>query len=104
MLIDFEFSGGYVGIRKKYHVNTDDLPKEVAEEISGLVEQSRIFDLQGEGASQVESPPDVFSYNLSITKGTMTKSVSVNDITATPMLHPLLSMLRKLALNQHRGT
>jgi len=58
MRIDFECSGGYANIRLAYHVDTDELPQEVANEILELVESSGIFDLQqSEVAPTSEGPP-----------------------------------------------
>ena len=103
MRIDFECSGGYANIRLTYHANTDELPQEVANEILGLVESSRIFDLQ---QSEVEptskGPPDVFFYRLSLYGGTMRKSLYFNDVTAPATLHPLLALLQELAWEQIR--
>ena len=103
MRIDFKCSGGYANIRLTYHANTDELPQEVANEILGLVESSRIFDLQ---QSEVEptskGPPDVFFYRLSLYEGTMRKSLYFNDVTAPATLHPLLALLQELAWEQIR--
>ena len=99
--IDFECSGGYTNIRLVYHVNTDELPQEVANEILGLVESSKIFDLQqSEVSSTSEGPPDVFSYQLSLYEQNRMKSLSFNDVTAPETLKPLLAFLQELALEQ----
>ena len=104
MRIDFECSGGYANLRLTYHVDTDELPQELAEELLRLVKSSGIFDLQqqSEVAPTSTGPPDVFFYKLSLYKGNRRKSLSFNDVTAPASLHPLLALLRKLALEQRQ--
>lgn len=103
MRIDFEFSGGYANIKAKYHANTAELPKEVTEELSMLVQSSGIFDLnQSEVAPTSAGPPDVFFYRLSLYEDERNISLSFNDVTIPAKVHPLLALLRKLALEQTR--
>jgi hypothetical protein len=103
MRIDFECSGGFANLRLTYHVDTDELPQEFAEEILRLVESSGFFDIQpSEVAPTSAGPPDVFFYRLSLSQGSRKQSLSCNDVTAPAALHPLLALLRKLALNQKR--
>ncbi len=103
MRIDFEFSGGFANLRLTYHVDTNDLPQELAQEILKLVKSSRFFDIQpSEVAPTSTGPPDVFLYRLSLSEGSKKQSLSCNDVTAPATLHPLLSLLRKLALKQGR--
>jgi hypothetical protein len=97
MRIDFECSGGFAALQLAYHSDTDELPTEVAEEISRLVESSGFFDLQ---QGEVTPMPDVISYRLSLSQGDKKKSLSFNDITAPVELRPLLALLRKLAMEQ----
>lgn len=101
MRIDFEFSGGYANLRFEYHANTDELPEEVAKELLGLVESSGIFEIQqSEVATTSAGPPDVFFYRLSLYDAGRRISLSFNDVTAPVALHPLLALLRKLAIEQ----
>ncbi len=101
MHIEFERSGGFAGFLLKYQADTDELPKEVAEEILRLVESSGVFDLQpDEVAPESSGPPDVFFYQLLLSEGSRKKSLSFNDITTPATLRPLLGYLQKLALDQ----
>jgi hypothetical protein len=103
MRIDFECSGGFANLRLTYHVDTNDLPQELAQEILKLVESSRFFDIQpSEVAPALTGPPDVFFYRLSLSEGSKKQSLACNDVTAPATLHPLLALLRKLALKQGR--
>lgn len=101
MRIDFEFSGGYANLRYEYHANTDELPGEVARELLSLVESSGIFKIQQSGVAPTSAgPPDVFFYRLSLYDANRRISLSFNDVTAPAALHPLLALLRKLAMEQ----
>ena len=98
MHIKFESSGGYANLLLTYSADTQELPPEVAEEITRLVRESGILDLMGSG-QRPASPgiPDVISYSLSVSEGGRTKSLAVDD-TSAGRLHPLLARLRQLAL------
>ena len=101
MHIDFESSGGYANIKLKYHENTDELPKEVANKLIQLVEDSRIFDLKEKEISPgLSGPPDVLYYKLTIHDGNKRASLSFNDITIPDALRPLLTFLQEIAREQ----
>jgi len=102
MRIDFEFSGGFANLQLAYHVDTDTLPQEKAEKLLRLVESARVFDIQQRdiNSTRAGGPPDVFSYHLSLSEGPRQKALSFNDVTAPASLHPLLALLRKLALEK----
>ena len=103
MQIDFECSGGLANLQLRYHADTAALPRELAEELLRLVESSQVFDLrEGALAPKSAGPPDVFIYRLSLQEGARKKSLSCNDVSAPASLHPLLALLRKLALKQGR--
>ena len=101
MRINFECSGGYLNLQLRYHVDTDELPRELAEELLGLVESSGFFNFQ-QGPTSAGFP-DAISYKLSISQGGKTVSLMVNDATAGT-LHPLLARLYQLALYERRKT
>ncbi len=103
MRIDFECTGGLANLQLSYRADTADLPPELAADLFKLVESSRVFELrEDELAPKSAGPPDVFSYRLSLQEGARKKSLSCNDVTAPASLHPLLALLRKLALKQRR--
>ncbi|MFQ5932315.1 MAG: protealysin inhibitor emfourin [Nitrospiraceae bacterium] len=103
MHIEFECSGGFANLRLAYRANTEELPQELRGELLRLVEVSGIFALQeSDVAPQSPGPPDVFFYRLSLAEGGRKKSLSFNDVTAPAELHPLLALLRELALEQRR--
>ena len=102
MQVDFECSGGFADLRLNYHANTDTLPKEQADEILNLVENSGFFDLQQRDVALAAhgGPPDVFSYRLMLADGARQKTLTFNDVTAPNSMQPLLATLRKLAIDQ----
>jgi hypothetical protein len=104
MRIDFESSGGFANLMLAYHADTDTLPPERAEELLKLVKSSGVFDIQQSDVSPEAGggPPDVFAYRLSLSDGVKQKSLSFNDITAPVSIQPLLTLLRKLALEKKR--
>lgn len=103
MHIEFETSGGYANINLAYRGDTDKLPPEVAGKLLGLVESSRVFELQqSEIAPSTAGPPDAFVYKLTLYAGGQKKSLSFNDATVPDQLKPLLAFLQELAWDQLR--
>lgn len=104
MRIDFECSGGFANLQLAYHIDTDTLPQEQAEELLNLVKSSDVFDIQQRdvAARGAGGPPDVLSYRLSLSEGGRQKTLSFNDVTAPASLQRLLALLRKLALEKKR--
>ncbi len=101
MHIDFTCSGGFANLRLTYHGDSNELPQDVAEEFSRLVESSGFFDTkQTDLASNSTRYPDVFNYRVSLSDSQRHNSLSCNDVTAPVSLRPLLSFLQKLALHR----
>jgi hypothetical protein len=101
MLIDFESSGGYANLQLSFHANTDTLPPDVAAEISKLVASSGVFEIKQEDVAPSPSgPPDVLWYRLSLRDGSRQTTLALNDVTAPASLHPLLALLRQLAVEE----
>jgi len=102
MRIDFESSGGFANLQLTYHVDTDKLRRERAEELLKLVESSGFFDLQQSDVAPEPrgGSPDMFVYRLSMSEGDRQKNLTFNDATAPASLQTLLALLQKLALEQ----
>ncbi|HLO33956.1 MAG TPA: protealysin inhibitor emfourin [Anaerolineales bacterium] len=102
MRVDFQGSGGFANLKLTCHVDTDTLPQAQAEELLKLVQSSGVFDLQQSDVRPAPSggPPDVFSYQLSVSAGDRQKTLTFNDVTAPGSLQPLLAWLRTRALEQ----
>jgi hypothetical protein len=105
MRIRFESSGGFANLLLNYQGDTNDLPREQAEELLNLVKSSGVFDLaESEIRPQTaEGPPDVISYRLTLSDGQKQKTLTFNDVTAPAAVRPLLTLLRKLAVEQKRN-
>lgn len=104
MQIDFATSGGLANLRLAYQADTNTLPEEQAQELKRLVESSGVFDLNQDDINPnvTVGPADVISYRLSVSEGNKQSTLSFNDVTAPASLRPLLSFLRKLAIEQKK--
>ena len=104
MQIDFGSSGGFANIELSYRAETNTLPEEQAKELERLIEGSGVFDLEQEDAnpSVAVGRADVISYRLSLSDGSRQTTLWLNDLTAPASVRPLLTHLRKLAIEQKR--
>ena len=103
MRIDFKCSGGFANLQLTYRADTQELPRELAQELLSLVASSNFFEIQpAQVAPQSAGPPDVFFYSLSLSDGSRQKFLVFNDVTAPASLQPLLRRLRSLAMAQLR--
>ncbi|RRJ66038.1 hypothetical protein EHV15_26330 [Paenibacillus oralis] len=105
MKLAFQSTGGFLGLRLSYHIESDDLPKEKATRLIRLVEESRFFEVSQYGLSKVEMNrlPDVINYSLSITKDGTSNTLHFNDVTMPEKLQPLVSYIRDLAMDQSKN-
>ena len=93
MKIVFERSGGFAGIRKTQSVSTDQIPKEQAEQVARLVQESDFYKLPsvirstGPGA-------DRFQYQITVDSERGTHSVQVDEGAVPSQLQPLLEWLK----------
>lgn len=98
MQIEFERDGGFAGIPLRYYADTDELPREVAEELLKLIAMSGFFDFQPDPI--LPGPPDTFQYRLSLSENGRKRSLSFNEVAVPATLRPLLDYLQKLAQGQ----
>lgn len=98
--IDFSFSGGYANIKASFREDLANLPNNISNEISKLLENSKIFDPNFKLKQTSFVPPDIFSYSLIINKEGEKKELSFNDIMIPETLQPLIARLRELALDE----
>ncbi len=104
MLIEFECSGGYGGLRLSYRGDTNGLAPEEAEKLLDLIEASNAFDLSPKQISQKSRPiPDDFSCRLTLSRAEKKKTLSFNELGAPENLRRLSVHLRKLAMKKQRG-
>ncbi len=101
MLIDFECSGGYAGLRLSYHADTGKLPEKVGDELLSLVKSSGVFDMRPDRPPREPAArPDALNYRLSLSEGGREISLSLDDADVPASLRPLLSRLQELALHE----
>jgi hypothetical protein len=104
MQIDFASSGGFANLQLGYQADTNTLPEEQAQELERLVETSGVFELQQDdvNSSTAVGRADVISYRLTLSEGPRQTTLWMNDVTAPASVRPLLSLLRKLALEEKK--
>ena len=101
MLIEFECSGGYGGLRLSYRGETDALPAAEAKMLQDLIEAANVFELTQKQVSQKSrSIPDDFACRLTLKKAGQKKTLSFNELGAPETLRRLSVHLRKLAIRQ----
>ena len=100
MRIDFQCSGGFANIKLNYLAETDDLPSELAQELLNLVTETDFFEAELKQPKGGFSPPDVFSYQIYVSKDGNQRKLSCTDVTAPKSIVPLLRKLRKLAMEE----
>ncbi len=101
MLIEYECSGGYGGLRLSYRGDTDGLAPEAAKKLLDLIEASNVFDLNLKHISQKSQPiPDDFACRLTLSKAGKKKTLSFNELDVPENLRRLSVHLRKLAVKK----
>jgi len=96
MRIEFERSGGFMGLRQSFTLDTASLDPQEAEEITKLVDHANFFSQPNIIQSDSEGA-DHYQYRLKIDRLENSHTVIVNE-TATPdELQPLLQHLNTLA-------
>jgi hypothetical protein len=104
MLIEFECSGGYGGLRLSYRGDTNGLAPEEAKKLLDLIEASNVFDLNPKQISQKSRPiPDDFACRLTLSKAGRKKTLSFNELDVPEHLRQLSVHLRKLAIKKQSG-
>jgi hypothetical protein len=99
MRINFERTGGFMGMRLAVEVMTEALTPAEADELESLVEGAHFFDLP-----PVLKPPmegaDRFQYRLTVERGDQNHTVETSENAAPEHLQPLLNRLTEAARSQ----
>lgn len=95
MIIFFERTGGFAGIRMKTTVDTDELPPHEANPLKDMIYNANFFDLPEEMTSH--SGADRFYYRLTIQDGSRSHTVEMSGSSVPDDLQPLLQELNQLA-------
>ena len=99
MRIEFERSGGFMGVRNVIQVDTTSLEPQEANELLALVESAGFFDLPEHLASSTPAA-DTFQYRLTIERSEIRHTVMLTDSATPDSLQPLLQRLNLLARNR----
>jgi hypothetical protein len=104
MQIDFGSSGGVANHELVFQAETNTLPEKESKELERLVKSSGVFDLEQDDMNRnvTVGRADVISYRLTLSEGVRQTTLWFNDITAPASVRPLLTYLRKLAMEQKR--
>jgi hypothetical protein len=97
MRIEFERSGGFMGLRQSVIVDTSSLEPQEAIELQNLIDSAGFFDLPEEFRDPSQAP-DQFQYRLTIERTEDYRhTVVTSDADAPEELQPLLRRLTLLA-------
>jgi len=99
MRINFERTGGFMGMRLAVEVQTERLTSTEAEELETLVESARFFDLPAILKPQTGSA-DRFQYKLTVERGDQFHTVETSESAAPENLQPLIERLTYVARSQ----
>jgi hypothetical protein len=103
--IRFQMSGGFGGIFAtaplSYETNTDDLPRQEADLLRRLVEESGLLATgRRPSASSAGLARDVFQYQVQVITGGRTYRYDFDDTTVPDRARPLLDHLTAAAMHQ----
>lgn len=97
MKINFERSGGFMGLLTTATIDTQALAEAESQHLHELIVTSGFFDLPPNLKNASLSVPDQFHYKVTITDEAHTHTVETNDISAPDTLRALLRQLTHLA-------
>jgi hypothetical protein len=106
--IRFQMSGGFGGLFAtaplSYETNTDDLPRQEADLLRRLVEDSGLLASGQQPPARSESlARDVFQYQVQVVTGNRTYRHDFDDTTVPDQARPLLDHLTAAAMRQRTG-
>jgi hypothetical protein len=102
MVIEFERSGGFAGLRLAVTIRSDTLPEAEANELRDLVDAADFFNLPAEMADPGQAA-DQYSYVVTVESGGQRHTVKTSEAAAPANLKPLLDWLGRAARRAQRG-
>jgi hypothetical protein len=102
MRIEFERSGGFMGLRQTVVLDTSNLEPQEADELQELVDTAGFFDLPEQIVSR-SVQEDGFQYRLTIEEFDNKHSVILSDTSTPESLQPLVQRLNLMARSRRRG-
>jgi hypothetical protein len=95
MEVQFERSGGFVGIVQRCSVSLDSLPEEEQSKLAELISNAHFFDQPS--VMRTQGGADQFQYKISINSGQQTHEVQVDQGAVPAELQPLIAWLQAVA-------
>ena len=92
MLIHFERTGGFAGMRTSVNLDTKSLPKDEADKLHDLVDKAGFFNLPASFPAPKRGA-DYFQYRLTVEMDGRKHTVEVSDPAVPAALRPLLQSL-----------
>ena len=96
----FERSGGFMGLKSSLTLNLDELPRDQAQALSRILDESHFFTLKENPPTHPS--PDGFQYTITVESDTATRTIHTSDTTVPEELRPLLHELSQRARSQRR--
>jgi hypothetical protein len=102
MRIEFERSGGFMGLTQAVIVDTAAMEPHEADELTAMVETANFFELP-ELMTAASAGSDRFQYRLTIEASELKHTVVTTEMAAPEALQPLLQRLNMLARTRHKN-
>jgi Emfourin len=96
MRIQFERSGGFMGLTDKTSFDLSELPEADAGQLQALVEKAN-FSALPDNLLNVRPVPDQFTYKISIQTQEWDHTIVTNDASAPPEIQPLIATLNNIS-------
>jgi len=100
MVVRFVKEGGlayFPGLPKPVSIDTNQLKKEDAEELEGLVEGARFFELPTEIGSMPSGAADYFTFTITIDKSGRAHTLRIVEPVTDPALLKLVEWLSRIS-------
>ncbi len=99
MMIYFERTGGFAGIRTSASVDTDTLPPNESAQLHDMCDNMNFFNLPSKSAPK-SGAADLFHYKITIESKDGTHTVETTDMSMTPELEIFINFLSEKVLNK----
>jgi hypothetical protein len=94
MLIQFERTGGFAGMRKAVTLNTESLPQEEGRKLKEMIDVAGFFDLPAKFPLPKKGA-DFFQYSITVESEGKKHTIEVSDPAVPATLRPLIQYLMK---------
>ena len=94
MKIKFRQSGGYAGLRMGCDLDLNSLPTDEAKKVQALVKESGVLQTS---TNRTKNAADLINYEITIESSEGTHQITLDDLTLTENILPLLDYLQERA-------